>query len=53
MSNELDLYNISLTVGASNFKFGKQRGFGVQRTKKQPLRPKLAVVSDRGASEKM
>ena len=38
---------------ASNFRFGRQLGFGEQLTKKQLLRPKLAMVRARGASRKI
>jgi len=46
---------ISVTVEASNLKYGIQVGLGVgeQLTKKQLLGPKLAGVRARGASKKI
>ena len=49
--NQSKLY-ISATVKDSNFKFGIQLALGEEVAKKQLLRPKLAGVRVRGASEK-
>ena len=42
----------TVTVEASNFKFGTQLGFGTILPKKQRFGPKLAGVRARGASKK-
>ena len=42
---------ISATVEASNFKFGTQLRFGEELTMNQRLKPKLAGVRVRGASQ--
>jgi len=43
---------ISATVKDNNFKFGIQLALGEEVAKKQLLRPKLAGVRVRGASQK-